>query len=149
MLLPIKTAEIAAGLICHRPVMVLGPVGSGKFNVAVQAMEIVSPYNNGSLGYIHIDMKYARRADERDVMWSQPIAPRARFMTKVQSVLKNNPDKGIIYSTLEYATPEWIAPMLEQMMFSKRKVILVGDFRTRDELYNFMPLLDRCQIVEM
>jgi hypothetical protein len=147
MKISVKTAEIAAHLICHRPVVVLGDTDSGKLAATAMAMEIVSPSSSTSNGFINIDMLHVRRVEDSELMWGYPLANRTRFITKVQNMLNNNPDNSLVYSSIEQTPPEWVAPILEQILFSKRKIVLVGELRT--DYYYHMPLLDRCAIVRM
>lgn len=141
-----RVAEIATHLLCKKPVLVTGPVGSGKFNAAIEAMEMVSPSTNGSLSYINVEMQYARYSHQIDFMWELGVKTKPLFLDKFKRVLEKNPKKNLVFSSVERATPEMVAPMLEQMLFSDRRTVLVGDWSMCGF---YAPLVSRCHIVRM
>lgn len=64
-------------------------------------------------------------------------------MTKARNITNANLDKILYFTGIEAAGPEWVAFLLEQIMFINPRAVMVG------KTCNHMPLMDRCQIVRM
>lgn len=140
MLFPVETTLVATHLAFRRPVIILGPMGSGKNNLALEAMKVLPGGNEpGRLNYIQFDFLCMKR----DYSDHTLIGQRSRWHIRHDRMVENNPDRVIYYSNIEYMPPEWVCKILELMMFGGRQVVMTGTHLSH------LVLANRCGIVRL
>lgn len=129
----LESELISTYLAFDRPVIVLGPHGSGTFQAAHGA---VFP----KFSWAEIDFKEER--------YNPTIDYGTGFLTfdahqkRMQDFLELYPDKVLFGTNLQHMDPTWVVFILVQM-YKGRKILLEG------RSCPFMPLLDRFEIVRM
>lgn len=130
----IKKDIVVTSLILNRPVMILGEAGSGKYQLARQAIKFLKS------NFLELDLKVCSRMIEE---YSDVMAPTSRSMIAFQQKIDKDLDSILLYSNFEYARVEWACHVFSQIMFDGRKTIIVGTDPC------FTPLMDRFQVVRM
>lgn len=136
------TADIIAlKLLSNKPVMILGPKGSGKYQLARKVFDKIDN-NPGRLPFVQLDFQdhYHDFYIKNESEW---LGKDFHFMNKIDTKLNSNQDKILYCINFEKAGPQWVCFILEQCMFKKRKTLIVGEY------CNSNPLLERFEIVSL
>lgn len=128
--------DIAMSLQFGTPVVVLGRMGTGKYFHARRAINFLGAESyQVDMHQLVVDNYYV----QKDTGFKDDNYGMKEFDEKILA----HPDALLYFSSIEYIKSGWTLRMFELMMFSKRKVIAVG------ETFEYEPLLDRCKVVRL
>lgn len=133
-LLRVKT-NLAFGM----PTIILGPKGCGKEYLARKAIQEWSGVENDSIDTDFYSLKLNKDLPLYTRLSSMDFSSE---MKSLEDVLLKNPKKTALYTTIESASPQWVAHLLFMVSF-RPGVILVG------ERLDYMPIFNRCDLVRL
>lgn len=130
--------DIAMALNFGTPVMVLGRMGTGKYFFSRRAINFIGG------DHFQSDM-YECRNDRRNYVpdFTHPLTDYYDGINKFDKKIAEKPQALLYFTSIEYIKPHWMMYMFQQAMFSKRKVLMAG------ESFNFLPIKERCKVVEL
>lgn len=130
-----KSILVGTSLLFNNSVALLGPKGSGTYQVAWEALKYLGLDKNT----ITISVS-SLNLEEYFEMWQ--VAVESRILTKLDRVLKDNPKSILCIHGVEKLKAHWSMYLLQQWA-EGRKILMVG------ESCEFQPLFNRFEVVRM
>lgn len=129
---------VGTSLLFGRSAMILGPKGSGTYQVAWEAVTFALPLSKGTITISMSEMNYLASIAKDEGQF----ACEARTLTSVDTLIKNNPDKIICVHGMESIKSHWLMYFF-QRWHDGHKILFIG------ESCDFEPLMDRIEVVRM